>query len=181
MGGVQVTKEIIDECINFIGGFKAADNGDTPLKLGHIAVKCADFPESLLKFRKEKWNVVIADFNDGESLDTVASRSGLIREEVYQIKEKHKDRTTFYYKYKAFEAFARPISEKRLIELDDLPKALIATIESLSDCGIYTVGELIDLYVHNTLRAAQEKSVSMWRERKNLLFNVIRNECYKLL
>lgn len=163
-------KELIDKCISFCEG-----------KRGNFTingVKNKDFPENL-KLGTEIQQRINNLIKSGLTTRQVAERLGCTQPTVMKHLLYYNKGKEFYNEWQEFWDFILPVREEKLEVLSD-----VLTEKEIQLCKkkhIFTVGQFIDVYTHNTLKEAKILSIKVDTEKKSLIFDKIKEQAYSLI
>jgi hypothetical protein len=173
MNNIEVTKELIDDCINFIAGYKS----DRSIRF--YEVKNADFPNSLLK-EKDKEKEIIELINNGTSSRATADKLNIAKGTVSRHVANYRNRIAFYYEYMTFYHFIEPVLNKPIADVIDNTNKII--LKNCSKLGVVYIRDFINIFTHNNWNVVNKKYYpSLTKEMKKCVFDRIAAECYLLL
>lgn len=168
---IKVTKQMIDDCFDFIEGRRKKDGGRVLRE-----VRGAKFPASLLLQENEQSALV--DYMNGVNQKTIATRYNLPqRNNVFQImKFRYAWQIELYWTYTAVTEFLKPVFSLPLEQVLPVGKKTDTTLIACYAEDIMTVGDFITTFTKYEVvvlkyRLKVEKT-------KDLVFNSIREACY---
>lgn len=177
---ITVTKEVIDKCYNFIVGVKSKDYPRN--------IKNGEFPDNLLSGTPQQ-RLILDLMDTGKSLRQIGAELDLSGATVFYHHRIYLAGLDFRNEWLSFWEFIAPLRARAISDIfyewkepGERSNAEKQTVgRFLGNCkrrNIETVGDLLYLYSHNTLREAKAV-VSMYH--KDFLFGVILNNIYSLL
>jgi len=172
MNHIKVTKELIDDCVSFIAGYKS----DCTIRF--YEVKNENFPNSLLA-GNEREQEIMTLVNNGYSLRKIADKLKLSKGTVSGHIANYYNKINFYYEYTSFYRFIAPILDKCIEDI--ITDADETFYKACIKSNITSLKDLFYIYTHNSGNDASKLFMPLFKERKKHIFDKIADECYLLL
>ncbi|BAL01914.1 hypothetical protein OBV_p-00590 (plasmid) [Oscillibacter valericigenes Sjm18-20] len=176
---MPVTKEMIDEALDFAEGKRINKNGYVPK-----GARAGDFPENLLLNGKEKTGeqAAVLEYMKGTPQKEILEKCELSFKQPYfnTLRNRYGRMIALYLTWQAFSKFVTPVFNKPLEQVIPIERdGYDLLVVRCNGEGIYTVGGLVQTFTQNNV-AEIVKRLKMKRTKTDV-FLFIRQACYELL